>query len=273
MKLSPMIKLVITAILWSTGGVLIKSLPFSPLAIAGARSFVAIIVILLYARPKTIRIEKIELLGAISYALTLICFVTANKFTTASNAIVLQFTAPIWIVLYLKFIKKEHIDAKTYLIILSTMLGMFMCVQGTDLSQHGFGNMIAILSGLSFAAMIITLKAKSSISICLIGNMIVFLVSIPYLGEITFELEHVIYILLLGVVQIAIPYILYIESIPHVSTLQATLTPFLEPLFNPVWVMLLLGEIPNIPTLIGGSIILVSIIYYNLMQRKVRILN
>lgn len=268
---SPIIKLIITALLRSTGGVLIKSLPFPSLAIAGARSFVAVIVLLIYAKPKSLKIEKIECIGALAYALTLICFVTANKFTTASNAIVLQFTAPIWIVLYLKFIKKESISPKTYLTILMVMLGMFMCVGGTDLTKHGFGNMIAILSGFAFASMIITLKEKSSIIVCIIGNIIVFLVSIPYLPALVFETDYIIYILLLGIFQIGISYILYIESIPYVSTLQATLIPFLEPLFNPIWVMLLLKETPNMATLTGGLIILISIIHYNLREKEIRL--
>lgn len=259
---SPIIKMIITALLWSTGGVLIKLLPYSSFTIAGLRSLIAIVPLLIYAKPRDFKIQSIELLGAIFYAATLICFVTANKLTTASNAIVLQFTSPLWIVLYLKIIKKEVVSKKSYLIILTTMLGMFLCVQGTDLTTHGFGNFIAVLSGISFAGMILVLKKQASIKIIILGNFFVCLVSLPFTEVPSMSYIHLLYLILLGVFQIALPYILYTQAISHVSTLQATLLPFLEPLFNPIWVMLFVQETPSFTTVLGSVIVLVSIVYY-----------
>jgi len=92
--------LVLTAILWSLSGVLIKEVAWSPLAIAGARSFIAASFLLIYTRNFHFRFSFDEIAGALAYTCTVILFVSATKLTTAANAILLQYTAPIYVALF-----------------------------------------------------------------------------------------------------------------------------------------------------------------------------
>lgn len=266
-----LLRLVMASVLWSLGGLLIKLIDWNPLAIAGGRSAIAAIVMMLYIRKPTVTFTKNKFFGALAYTGTLICFVSANKLTTSANAILLQFSAPIWVALFSTYFLKEKITQLDWLTIGAVMGGMVLFFMENINGGYILGNIIAILSGVFFAAMVIFLKFEdkgSPIEITLLGNIFVFLISIPFLFHITVNAKSIVALLTLGVFQIGLAYILYTSATPYVSSVEAILIPVIEPLLNPVWVMIFVGEVPGTFALIGGLIIVLAIVCRSLIQSK-----
>lgn len=270
-----MIYLVITAVLWSIGGLFIKLVDWNPLAIAGARSGIAAVVMLIYLRKPVIRpLSKLKKMGAFAYASLLILFVTANKLTTSANAILLQFTAPIWVALFSHWFLKEKIRKSDWAAIITVILGMLLFFLGDLESGNLIGNFIALLSGVAMAALIILLKLQaedSPIEITLVGNIITFIIGFPFFFLSTPSINSVSGLLILGVFQLGIPYILYTNSIKYVSAVEAVLIPFIEPLLNPVWVFLVTSESPSGYGFVGGAIIVIALITREIYQQRKKI--
>jgi drug/metabolite transporter (DMT)-like permease len=263
--------LITASILWSIGGLFIKLVNWNPMAIAGARSGIAAIVMLLYLKKPVIRLGKTKLLGACTYSSLLIFFVTANKLTTSANAILLQFTAPIWVVLFSKFFLNEKIKKHDLSTIVFVMLGMILFFIGDLRSGTFTGNFIAILSGISMAGMVIFLKLlddDSPVEMTFLGNIITFIIAIPFFFHSVPNLNSILCLLILGIFQLGISYIFYTLAIKHVSPIEAILIPVLEPLLNPVWVFLFTGESPGTCAFIGGAIVLIAISTRELCIKK-----
>ncbi|AQR94799.1 DMT family transporter [Clostridium saccharoperbutylacetonicum] len=263
--------LITASILWSIGGLFIKLVNWNPMAIAGARSGIAAIVMFLYLKKPIIHLGKTKLLGACTYSSLLIFFVTANKLTTSANAILLQFTAPIWVVLFLKIFLKEKIKKSDLAVIVFVMLGMTLFFIG-DLGQGTIvGNFIAILSGISMAGVVIFLKLikdGSPVEMTFLGNIITFIIAIPFFFQSVPSLNSILGILILGIFQLGVSYIFYTLAVKYVSPIEAILIPVLEPLLNPFWVFLFTGEIPGTYAFIGGLIVLTAISVRELCIKK-----
>ncbi|WP_432666437.1 DMT family transporter [Wukongibacter baidiensis] len=270
------IYLIITAVLWSIGGLFIKLVDWNPMAIAGARSGIAAAVMLIYLKEPVIRpLSTLKKLGAFAYASLLILFVTANKLTTSANAILLQFTAPIWVALFSRWFLKEKIRKSDWAAIIAVMLGMLLFFVGDLQSGNLIGNFVGVLSGIAMAAFIILLKLQaddSPMDITLVGNIITFVICFPFFFLSVPSINSISGLLILGVFQLGIPYILYTSSIKHVSTVEAVLIPFIEPLLNPVWVFLVTSEAPNGYGFLGGTIVVISLISRGLYQQRKKII-
>jgi len=263
--------LIITSILWSIGGLFIKLIDWNPLAIAGARSGIAALVMICYLRKPILALNRNKLLGALCYASLLILFVTANKLTTSANAILLQFTAPVWAALFSWYFLKEKIRISDWATIIAVMLGMTFFFVGDLDGGSTAGNLIAILSGIAMAGMVIFLKlqdSSSSVEMTLLGNIITFIIALPFFFGTVPNLRGILSLLVLGIFQLGISYILYVTAVKYVSSLEAVLIPIIEPLLNPVWVLLVAGESPGGFSLVGGVIVIGSIILRGLYQKK-----
>jgi len=263
--------LVTASILWSIGGLFIKLVDWNPMAIAGARSGIAAIVMLLYLKKPIIRLGKKKFLGACTYASLLIFFVTANKLTTSANAILLQFTAPIWVLLFSKFFLKEKIKKYDIVTIIFVMFGMILFFIGDLKSGNRIGNFIAILSGISMAGMVIFLKLlkdDSPVEMTFLGNIITFIIAFPFFFLSVPSLNSILVLLILGIFQLGISYIFYVLAIKYVSPIEAILIPVLEPLLNPVWVFLFTRETPGTYAFIGGAIVIIVIVTRELYAKK-----
>ena len=267
--------LVVASILWSTGGLFIKLISWNPIAIAGGRSGIAALVMLIYLRKPVRSFEKVKLLGAISYASTVMLFVTANKLTTSANAILLQFTAPVWVLLFSRYILKERIRRYDILAICTVLGGMTMFLVGELGSGNMLGNFLAVMSGIALAGVVVLLKLQkesSPVEMTLLGNIITFVVSIPFFrGEVP-TMRNISSIIFLGVMQLGISYILYANSIRYVSSIEAILIPVIEPLLNPVWVFIFTGELPGMYALLGGTIVVASVIIREIKAQRLNIL-
>lgn len=272
-RATAVIFLIFAAILWSTGGLLIKWVTWHPIAIAGIRSGISSLVMLAffflrYKKPLK-KPDKYVILAGLNYAILVMLFVAANKLTTSANAILLQFTAPAWVLIFGALFFKERFSKKDVFVVGVVFIGMLLFFIG-DLDSGGMvGNILAVLSGVSMALMIISLKKVTRhkpMEIIIWGNILTFLLAIPFYGSVDFTGANVTGILLLGVFQLGLSYIFFTTAISHVTALEGILIPVIEPLLNPVWVLLGTGEQPTPYAIIGGIIVLAAVLYHSLYK-------
>ena len=262
-KSTAIIFLLCTAILWSTGGFLIKFIEWHPIAIAGGRSIIAALIMWVYVKKPKFTWSNIQIMGAVAYAFTVILFVIANKLTTAANTILLQYTGPIYVALFSYWFLKEKITSIDWITILTVILGMTLFFI-EKLSPDGIlGNFIAILAGIAFAWLALCLRKQkdgSPLESLILGNILTAIIGLPFIIDTGIPSQQsMIALFVLGIFQIGIPYILYSKAVKYVSALDAVLIPILEPILNPLWVFLLLGESIGMWPMIGGAIIIVAI--------------
>jgi drug/metabolite transporter (DMT)-like permease len=252
------------ALCWSLGGLLIKSVAWPPLAVAGGRGFIAAAFLAVFAPRFRFTWSAAQIGGAVAYAATTILFVTATKLTTAANAILLQYTAPVWIALFGAWFLGERATRADWLTIAIVFCGMglFFC---DDLRLAGLaGNLIALASGVAFASMTLLLRKQKDTSAeesIFLGNLLAGVVGLPFMVSAqTFpSVRGWIALALLGVVQLGVSYLLYARAIRHITALEAVLIPVIEPILNPIWVLLALGERPGPLSLLGGVIVLSAV--------------
>lgn len=262
--------LVLAAICWSSGGFLIKSVDWTPMGIAGTRSAIAAVILFFITKKFAFTWSRAQIGGALAYAGTVILFVTANKMTTAANAILLQFTAPIYIAIFGAWYLGEKSTRLDWLTIAAALGGMTLFFSDQISVQNAMGNVVAILSGVCFAWMVLFLrkqKNESPLESIFLGNLLAAGICLPFAVGTSPPLIGWGYLLALGAIQLALPYLLYAMAIKHVSALEAILITFIEPILNPIWVLLLMGERPGPMALLGGGIILVSILVRTLAPK------
>ncbi|MBK7318172.1 EamA family transporter [Candidatus Villigracilis affinis] len=255
--------LALAAILWSTSGLFIKILDWQPLSILAARSFFAAIVFLIYLRRIPTRFSMWQLLAAGMFILTQFLFITSTKLTTAANAIFLQYTAPIYVVLLAFWFLREKPSRTDWLSMLIIFLGLTLFF-GDKLSTDGFyGNLLAILSGVTSAVMMVSFRAQKNGNPAE-SNLIAFLVTaafgIPFVLKETWTVESWSILAFLGVFQIGLAFIFFTQGIKHIPALEANLIGTLEPVLNPIWVFLFYGESMGAFALIGGLVVLGGVV-------------
>ncbi len=255
--------LIAASVLWSTGGILIKLVDWNPVAISGIRSLIAGLLILGYVRKFKLKWSWPLILGALTYASTVILFVIATKLTTAANAILLQYTAPIWVAIMAGWVLREKIRWYDWASIAVTLIGMMLFFREGISGGSFTGNILAVLSGVGLAGVVIFLRLQKDgdpIETVLLGNLITFVVALPFiLTSGVPSTRSIIGLLLLGIFQLGCSYLLYALAIKHISAIEAILVPVIEPILNPVWVFLFIGEKPGVWTLIGGAVVIASV--------------
>ena len=252
------------ALCWSLGGLLIKSVAWPPLAVAAGRGFIAAAFLAAFAPRFRFTWSAAQIGGALAYASTTVLFVTANKLTTAANAILLQYTAPVWIALFGAWFLGERATRADWATIAVVFGGMalFFC---DDLRLSGVtGNLVALASGVAFASMTLLLRKQkdtSAVESIFLGNLLAGVIGLPFIVQsgLLPNTGSWIALGLLGTVQLGFSYLLYSRAIRHVTALEAVLIPVIEPILNPVWVLLMLGERPGPLSLLGGVIVLTAV--------------
>ena len=249
------------ALCWSLAGVLFKHVEWPGLAAAGGRGLIAAVFLLAVSwRSLKFTWSPLQLGAAAAYAACTILFTLANKLTTAANAIVLQYTAPVWIALLGAWLLGERTTRADWLTIAAVLGGL--CVFFYEGLQVGRidGLLVALASGVGFAVMTIMMRKQkdaSPLESIILGNLLGFAIGAPALWSApALPTSGWIALGLLGVVQLGLAYLLYAKAIRHVTALEAVLIPVLEPILNPVWVMLDMGERPTRFALLGGAIVL-----------------
>jgi len=255
----PVVLLTLAALLWSSGGVLIKSIEWNALAIAGSRSLIAVALLTVFAPGAWRRCSPGVLAGAAAYAATVISFVLATKLTSAANAIFLQYTAPVYIALLAPPLLHERTRAGDWLFLVWALAGVAVFFLDRFTTEGLLGMGFAISSGIAFAAFIILLRAQrdaSALSAVLYGNLFATLIGLRFMWPPLNLGTNWPYLFLLGAFQLALPYALYARAIRDVRALDAALITFLEPILNPLWVTLVNHETPAIWSLLGGALVL-----------------
>jgi drug/metabolite transporter (DMT)-like permease len=263
--------LLAAATLWSLGGVLIKSIDLTPVAIAGGRSLVAAVIMSL-ALPGIFRKVSWRVVpGAIAYSGTVFLFVVATKLTTAANAIFLQYTAPIYIAMISPWFLRERTTWQDWLLVLLALSGVALFFFD-QLSFQGLSGVFAALgSGFAFAWLTVLMRGQrdgSPEAVVLLGNAITFLIASPWMFPIPRIEQTGPWLLILGVVQLTIPYLLYSLAIRHVRALDASIISIIEPILNPIWVMLATSEHPTFWSIVGGSIVLTTSLLRSLLASR-----
>jgi len=261
-KSTAILVLLAASLLWSTGGFLIKSVDWHPMAISGMRSLIAALFLTAVLRPKPLRLSPLAFGGAVAYATTVTLVVVATRLTTAANAIFLQYTSPFYVAIFSIWFLGERpsrADWGALLVILGGMLLFFF----EELDTNGcWGIFAALGAGMSFAWLTLFLRkqrdADPVVSIVL-GNYLAALAGLPFMFGALPGPAGWLALGLLGVAQIGLPYWLYALAIRKVSAIEAVLLVTLEPVLNPLWVFLLIGEVPGYFTLAGGMVIIVSV--------------
>ncbi len=253
--------LLVSAVLWSSGGVLIKWVDWNPLAISGVRSAIAATVLAVYMRRPRWTWSPAEIGAGIAYAATVLLFVAATKLTTAANAVFLQYTTPIYVALLGAWLLGERATWRDWLAIGLILIGLLLFFLDGLSTGHWLGDAIALLSGMTMGCMIVLLRRvrhESPIQAVFLGNLIAAAIGTPFAVGVRFTASNVAGIVLLGVFQLGIPYLLYSYAIRNVTALEASIIPAIEPVLNPLWVVLFLGEAPRTLAMVGGLIVVGS---------------
>ena len=255
--------LTFAAILWSTSGLFVKILDWQPISILAGRSFFAAIVFLFYLKRIPTRFSLWQLLAAGMFILTQFLFVTSTKMTTAANSIFLQYTAPIYVIPLAYWFLREKPSRTDYIAMFIIFLGLTLFF-ADELSTDGlYGNLLAILSGVTSAIMMVSFRAQKD-GTPAESNLIAFLVTatfgFPFILQETWTVTDWSILAFLGIFQIGLAFILFTQGIKHIPALEANLIGTLEPVLNPIWVFLFYGESMGGFALVGGLVVLGGVV-------------
>ena len=274
--ISPGWFVVIAVLLWSTGGLFIKWSTLSDAELSGARALFAAATVMLLTRHEGFRLNLITAVAAVFYAALLYLFVRATMLTTAANAIFLQYTAPIYILLFEPYIYKEKYRRQDFAVVAFCVAGMSLFFVGQLRPQDVEGNLTALGSGFCFAVFYLLLRhprarAVNRASSVIYGNLLLALAMLPAVvqGAGHFTTTNIALAAYLGVIQIGVAYTLLTLGIARgVKSLDAGIIGYIEPVLNPVWVFLFLGERPSGWALLGGAIIIAAVASHTVWTAK-----
>lgn len=263
----------IAAVLFSIGGLMVKIIPWSAMALNGARCSVSVIVLLIYTRivHHKLVINKAVMIGAMCSSVTNILYMLANKMTTAANTIVLQYTAPIFIILLMWLIYKERPKKMDITACICVFIGIIFFFVDSMSSGNMLGNILALISGVTYAGvfMLNTSPNADPISSVIFGHGISACVGIPFmLTQTQFSGQIIAGVLVLGVFQLAVAYICFCTGLRTTPPVTASLVSGIEPVLNPVLVAIFYHEYIGPVSIMGAAIVICSILAYNVIKAK-----
>jgi drug/metabolite transporter (DMT)-like permease len=255
--------ILVAAILWSLAGVFIKFLDLHPLAIVFYRSLFASLVFMPFLERSHFRFSNAILVSVVSYTAAISAFVSANKLTSAANAIVLQYTAPIFVFLFSWLVLGQRISKLNGFALAVAMIGVGMISLDSAGEPEMAGVLLALLSGVLFAGYMINLQRTKTVSpvfLTWINNLVCALLLFWVVkSQLVLSLNQTLILAVMGAVQLGMPYFLFSKGLQTVSLQEAALISLIEPVLNPLWVALIVGEIPSVATLMGGAMILLGL--------------
>lgn len=264
------VMMLLASICFSLGGILCKMIPWSAMAINGARDLIGSCIIGIYmlSTGHRLRINRIVLVGAVCMFGVTTLFVMANKMTTAANAIVLQYTAPVWILILMAILFHKKPKKADVITIIAVLIGI-VCFFIDSISGGGVvGNLLAILAGVFYAGLFIlnSFEDGDAISSLFLGQLAAGVLLTPFvMRETVFSSGTILAVLVLGAVQVGLAYVFFYLGTSHTPPVAASLINGVEPILNPTLVAIFWGERLSALSLLGGGIVIVSILLYNLL--------
>ena len=262
----------VAAVVWSTGGLFIKLLPFSALTILFYRSVFAALLFAAVYRKQVLLFNRQSLLTVVFYALLLVSFVSATKMTTAANAIFLQYTAPIYILIAEPLLFKMKLQRINVFTIVACIIGMLLFFgDGLD-TGGGMGNVVALFSGLMLAGLLLSQRLNHPdyhIGAIFWGNILVAVIGLPaFMQSASPTGNEFLMLCFLGFIQIGVGYLLFTYGLKRTLAIESALLAMIEPILNPLWVWIGYGERPSNYALIGGAIIIVALAVRTLLTER-----
>jgi len=263
-------------VLWSTGGLFIKWTSLSGVELSFGRSLLAAITVAIFTRREGFGLNTVTALASVLYAALLLLFVLATKQTTAANAIFLQYTAPVYLLIFEPLFYKEKFRSRDLLVVIACVAGMSLFFVGKLRPQDVSGNLLALASGLCFACYFLLLRHTKSrhvnrASSVIYGNLLLVLICAPAGWKVLPRMtsHDTLSVIYLGVVQIGLAYTLFTVAMARgVRSLDAGIIGYVEPVLNPIWVFLVLGERPAQWALLGGAIIVTAVVFHTLIEAR-----
>jgi len=253
----------VAAALFSTSGLFIKILALSPFALLSARGLVAGLVMLLWLRRPTLTWSLPQVGGGLAFALTQMLFILSTRQTTAANAILLQYTAPVYVALFGTWFLGERPQRADW-VTMGLIGGGMVLFFSESLSPSGLrGNIYALISGVTLAWLMLFLRKQkdgSTVETVMLGNFFAAAIGLPALLAATPTAADIGGVLYLGVLQLGISFIMLSLAIRHLTAVEAVLIQTIEPILNPVWVFLIVGEAPSLWGLAGGAVVIGAVI-------------
>jgi DME family drug/metabolite transporter len=263
------------ALLWSTGGIGIKAVHDPALKVTFYRSLFAVIALMVFLprerwATRSWKSNRAFAIAVISYAACLTTFVIATKWTTAANAIFLQYAGAVWVLLLSPVIVHEPIRTRDVIAIVAAIAGMALFFVGRFDTRGMSGNLMALLSSVFFASLILSLRRDQQASQAAVtwGNVLCALAMVPFI-DFRLTLQSFLTYAFLGAFQIALAYVLFTRGLAFVTATEASLTGMLEPIANPLWVFLLLGERPSAFAIGGAAVVLAAIAWHTVTGKAV----
>ncbi len=263
--------LLLAATLWSLAGVFIKFLSLPPLAIVFYRSFFACLFFTFFVR-RSASLPAAPLLASMAtYTAAISTFVTANKITSAANAIALQYTAPLFVFIIVRFFFREKIARHNWLMLLCGLAGIGVICAGSIGQPDAAGVMVALSSGILFSFYMASMRFLGRVNpgtLTFLNNLACCLILLPFVwNQLALSLTEGWTVAAMGVFQLGIPYWLFAKGLQKIPLQEASLIVLIEPVLNPLWVALAVGEVPSTATIVGASLIVASLGLGTLWQR------
>lgn len=201
--------------------------------------------------------------AALGYAATVVLFVWATKLTAAANAIVLQYSSPLFVAIAGHYVLGERVRLIEWSMLAVMVVGVVLLF-AEQLSPTGMvGNALGLASGVAMAIMTLSVRAEregSALEALVTGNLLAALVGVGTWGELPqLDAQTLAVLGVLGVVQLGVPYILFARALRSVRAIEAVMLAMLEPIANPLWVLLAIGERPSMMAALGGILVLGAI--------------
>ena len=287
-KQRAMLIMVLTACMWSIGGIFIKLISWNPFLIAGIRSVISGSIMAGYMWKIHIpfKLNRYSMLAGVGLGFSATLFTIANKLTTAANAIVLQYTAPVFILILSALFFHQKMKSKEVGVVFVTLIGMVLFFLDQLSPGNILGNIFGILAGVFLALMFVMVGQggdddSTRMSGILIAHTITMIIGIPVgviatmygVGTSAMSVAsplglEILYVVILGVFQLGIPYVLYGIASKDCPPLACSLIGMLEPMLNPVWVAIFAGEVPGMYALIGAIVIIATVTWWCIQESR-----
>ena len=263
--------ILLASVCFSLGGLLIKLIPWNPLAINGVRNLIACIVIGIYllATHHRIKFNFTVFCGAVCMFGVTTLYAIANKMTSAGNAIVLQYTAPVWIIIFMYLFFGKKPGKAAVAAVVTVFFGILCFFLESISSGKWLGDLLALLSGIFYAGvfMLNSFEKGDSLSSVFLGQLMTALLLAPSVRfETDFAAATLIAVFVLGSVQVGLAYIFFTTGIKYTDPVTASIIGAIEPILNPILVAIFYGEVLGTLSIIGAVIVILGVLLYSLQH-------